>query len=92
MPKYYVHMARVTVGFGGFPVDMLRYDQCFPATEQDAGKIERRNSRSVSDVGDGTRQVEVHQISVDRKPRWTRERWGSFACEVQELGTRRLET
>jgi hypothetical protein len=28
------------IGMGQFPIDMLRHDHSFPASERDAGKIE----------------------------------------------------
>lgn len=32
-------------GRGTFPIDMLRYDRAYPASEQEAGKIERSFQR-----------------------------------------------
>lgn len=59
-------MAKFTLtvrGNGDFPVDMLRYDECWPSTTADAVKL-----------GDTTRRT-VELLS-DRNP--TRDRWDSF--------------
>lgn len=62
-----------------FPYDMLRYDECFPATEQDSAKIEalsptpRRRTRG---------QVEINlKTALKRGP--TDPRWQSFGWTVQ---------
>lgn len=34
----YKHTAEIS-GFGGFPIDMLRYDAAFPADERDSAEI-----------------------------------------------------
>lgn len=33
----------VVRGDSGFPTDMLRYDACYPESEEDSGKIDRSN-------------------------------------------------
>ena len=45
--KYYKMQVTVT-GNGTFPVDMLRYDRCCPATEKDSHAIERSGERTIT--------------------------------------------
>lgn len=43
-----IHLTILRVeGSGEFPIDMLRYDSCCPATEADSGTIERQDERRV---------------------------------------------
>jgi hypothetical protein len=54
-------------GEGDFPIDMLRYDKCWPATERDSHVIAYKNRRT----------VELRSLtgSTDR-------RWASFGWRV----------
>jgi hypothetical protein len=62
----------VVEGRGEFPIDMLRYDQCWPRREIDSGTIRRTNE---------TRKVELMCINTTgRKP--TEARWKSFGWTV----------
>ena len=66
--------------FGGFPIDMLRYDRCRPATENDSAVITyslvRRGRFNIS-------ESEVKLVSIEH-PQWvpTEGRWKSFGWEV----------
>ena len=75
MTRLYVHQARVT-GFGEFPLDMLRYDACHPATEADTAVIEHSRER---------RSVNVEQTSAQRHDPWTVGRWSSFGWTIEPL-------
>ena len=68
-----VHEIRFTVeGEGGFPVDMLRHDTCYPADQASVRSIE---------VGRIRRQI--HLISRTQTPdKPTRERWQSYRWTV----------
>lgn len=59
-------------GFGQFPVDMLRYDRAWPASEIDAGTIHA-----------SFRNVERWSVSLEGLDYPTVERWRSFGCEVE---------
>jgi len=48
-------------GFGAFPVDMLRYDQCWPFREIDLAMMCR---------GSGVREVRVMGLNVPTLARW----------------------
>lgn len=76
---WYKHTA--TIKFSGrFPIDMLRFDSCFPATGMDTAKIERSLLR---ERGGGKEEVQVCAYS-DRKDHWTLGRWKSFLAVVSE--------
>lgn len=50
-----------------FPIDMLRYDQCWPATESDSSKMTHAEDEAVT----------VCRIASNNQE-WTLERWRSF--------------
>lgn len=69
--KLYVQIVKV-VGKGTFPIDMLRYDSCRPATELDSGKIARmREERTITLLR-----------YTDEMDSPTTERWMSFGWSV----------
>lgn len=68
----------VVEGVGMFPVDMLRYDNCVPATGEDVAKIEDCVR------GGGTRdrtRITLRRYSQN-KGRPTSARWSSFLWSV----------
>ena len=61
-------------GRGSFPIDMLRYDSCFPAHESDSGEIEASLR---------PREGNVSRAIFLRGPREpTVARWASFGWKV----------
>lgn len=67
------------IGALSFPIDMLRYDAAWPATEQDSQLIERTIRHSHADI-EGTSTVEVfatRDLTVDR--------WRSFGWFVESM-------
>lgn len=66
-------------GHGMFPFDMLRYDSCWPASGEDAAKIEWGHTTDHR----GQRSIKMRSY---REP--TVERWSSFgwAVGVHKLG------
>ena len=58
-------------GYGAFPIDMLRYDSCFPWSPRDAEAIS--NKEYLRSVELATR----HQLKGDERI-VTKERWASF--------------
>lgn len=67
-----------------FPVDMLRYDSCFPCTQSDA-----------SEITDSIMQLDGFEVDVARNvgrknDQPTIARWESFSCQVSNIETRRL--
>lgn len=65
----------VVEGRGSFPIDMLRYDSCWPTSEIDAGLVARSFERR-----QGVRRVETISITGMRAP--TDGRWESFGWKV----------
>lgn len=62
-----------------FPIDMLRYDGCFPSTEQDSYKIMRslRREEPMTDA------VLLQAVCRDGQPfRPNLDRWHSFGWEL----------
>jgi len=77
------HFAKIT-GSGGFPIDMLRYDNCIPASEEDANTIERVcNPMLWDEEPTWTVQVKKHS-DVKGNGYWTPGRWHSFGCMLEE--------
>lgn len=70
--KFYTFKA---AGGGEFPVDMLRYDRCYPRASEDAGRLclgnlDRKEKRTVELVSDQTP---------------TAARWSSFGWTVSDV-------
>lgn len=65
----------VVEGRGTFPLDMLRYDSCCPATETDTSHV----NGVVAEV----RRVVLRRFSVSGQPA-TEGRWRSFGWRVVE--------
>ena len=60
----------VVQGFGDFAFDMLRYDHCFPAAEEQSPLLEQHFNR-------GNRFVIVARYTT-QPGGWTPDRWKSF--------------
>jgi len=69
-------------GKGLFPMDMLRYDQCFPASQDSAVTID-------SEIP-GTRTVEMRRYVSDKTTMPTTGRWASFGWTVSNTSTVKL--
>ena len=83
MPRY-THEALIT-WTGHFPMDMLRYDGCCPATERDSAMMtvflpETHMSRT----------ARVRKIADNRIDGFTEARWVSFGCKIIVSKPRRL--
>lgn len=70
--KRYLHKFSVC-GVGRFPIDMLRYDACYPASEQDSAMIDDIREPRVIEL------VAVHHSKAFTP---TVARWGSFCWRV----------
>jgi hypothetical protein len=76
----YIHTVQVTGSVRTkFPVDMLRYDCCFPCSALDASLIERSGDITNPAV---IASIRVSKHSTDKDPRWTDGRWKSFGWTV----------
>lgn len=85
----YKYLVEFTVRVGiDFPLDMLRYDSCWPATSDDVSKIthslEKRGDRPVFDV-------ELRKYCETKaNPGVTHARWMSFTCHCSNVRVRKL--
>lgn len=62
-------------GSGSFPLDMLRYTQSFPASENDSGTMGER----------GQRQVMLQSYSSSTGLEYSKPRWASFGWTVKRV-------
>lgn len=76
----YVKTFSVRVGTIRSIFDMMRYDQCFPATESDASKLARLSSND--NLSGEDRVVKFTSVSRVSNATPTVERWQSFGCEI----------
>lgn len=82
MPKTYT--TRFTVkGTGYFPLDMLRYDQCYPADSNDAATIGYTYVNSKQE----SRDVRLKHTHDHKFWQPTNGRWSSFGWAVTESET-----
>lgn len=66
----WLHHATVR-GSGIFPVDMLRYDSCYPASQEDASKL----------LDDDYREIRISRTSELKGSTFTVARWQSFGWQ-----------
>lgn len=81
------YLVRFTVkGFGQFPIDMLRYDRCFPDTEKDSEELLATfNTAAV---------WEINLAAYCRTKSWLpcNGRWNSFGCDIGNLSITKIYT
>lgn len=65
----------VVEGYGIFPLDMLRYDCCFPVESEDANAV-------AGEPDAPTRRVAVQRWCDIADGRWTNGRWESFGWKI----------
>jgi len=73
-PMKWRHVARITFT-GAFPMDMLRYDSCWPESQTDITAIIKRR-------GDNT-VVRVVKYSPFKQWPFADGRWASFGCHIR---------
>lgn len=73
----------IVEGVGSFPIDMLRYDNSWPATEEDARRIAKRLDHSVQDE-----TKPIIMLRSFRDP--CVERWKSFMWRVKSVKAHRI--
>ncbi len=80
---------RFTVtGRVGFPIDMLRFDTCYPATEADSAKIYQTLAGHNTD-GVSVDLIMDHGLRGRRTRRPNEGRWESFMWKVTDMGRSR---
>lgn len=65
-------------GKTAFPIDMLRYDNCRPATVQDSAKIARSQKQAPGELV----FVELFSVTTDKNWRPAADRWREFGWVV----------
>jgi len=83
MAKKYYQTFVVETNFN-FPIDMLRYDCCFPDTEKDSGLIDR----SLTSPGMNRIKVKISRFVNTKNQVPSIERWFSFGCQISEVEVR----
>lgn len=68
-----------------FPIDMLRYDTCYPHSMEDVNRISSA-MRRVPNIGEESVTLRRIVDTKTRKP--TNDRWLSFGWEVIKVETR----
>jgi hypothetical protein len=78
VPRTYPKIPRTynftVAGTGQFPIDMLRFDMCRPASESDSNEIERSYQ---------PRNRVEHRVRLVGPKAPTEPRWGSFGWAVE---------
>lgn len=69
---------------GHFPLDMLRYDSCFPADQEAVNTIQR----SLTEPSPGVLAAKLARHVRTKKATPTLARWASFLCAVEDVETR----
>jgi len=82
MARLYRHEF-VVEGKMAFPIDMLRYDHCYPAREIDSTTI-AEYVRTYGNI-DKHEKVVLNQVTEGKKPYLTNDRWKSFGWEITEF-------
>lgn len=72
----------VVQGRGSFPVDMLRYDSCYPNSERDSSLIEGTLRDYMSKNRPERWSICIR--SAGENP-WTVGRWESFGCKIHDI-------
>jgi hypothetical protein len=80
------------MGSGEFPIDMLRYDNCAPATEEDSSIIRGTIIHCTASPHNWVIMIKKvlreHIKPGDRV--FNIDRWNSFGCAIDETGNIRL--
>lgn len=71
----------VVEGSHDFPFDMLRYDACWPRTQEDTPKVGYRPRG---------KSAPKRQVTLVSHKAPTPDRWASFGWDVVKLGTRSI--
>lgn len=77
----YRHFAEITFS-EAFPIDMLRYDSCYPVSETDSNEI----INSLNPMIDSReRKVLVARLWDSSQGAWSLSRWESYHCKVEQV-------
>lgn len=65
-----------------FPFDMLRYDNCWPASQEDALELPVAEKL---EPGERPPRIELRQATETKQHNWHPERWRSFGWDLEVL-------
>ncbi len=85
MPKRYVFNVSARPG-NAFPLDMLRYDQCWPADPRSVGMLHLAYGADTDEPP--TSQTGAVEVAVASHQMPTLKRWRSFGWQVGKVTTR----
>jgi hypothetical protein len=91
MPKHYkkepryISIITVRCSSTRAVLDMMRYDSCFPATEDDSRKLERLIDAPHGHPGAPDDFNVIKFIRCGRNDGVTDDRWASFGCTVLDV-------
>lgn len=95
MAKLWSHSVTVQ-GRGSFPIDMLRYDCCWPRDQEAAAHLSSSLARwARPDTADGQEQVRSVEVTTVRSLKaypFTDARWASFGWVVDSKSKRVQES
>ena len=77
-------------GKGEFPVDMLRYDRCYPYTGEDSNNMAIRMDRSIITEDHEDVTIRLSRYVGGKKDEPTYKRWASFLWEARVIETRKV--
>lgn len=75
-------------GLGPFPIDMLRYDRCFPLREEDAAEISLSHQEYL--LRKKEKPIYLVKFCDSKAPAFTSERWRSFGWQIEFLGVTKV--
>ena len=84
-PRWEHHAVVYVPPFTPFPLDMLRYDGCWPVGSEDVRKIAL--TLDSNGVGfDEPQAIRVKRYGDRNAEAWTKGRWASFSVRLQRAG------
>ena len=86
MKPSYLHVM-IVAGAGTFPLDMLRYDHCWPET---SGDVEILHASITRDQNQYLLRVVNESWQKDPMKAYTIARWESFGATIKHWETRKL--
>ncbi len=82
----YLLQFKVT-GCGAFPLDMLRYDACYPATQDDVDNLAASSELALQGC---TRTYTLHRRQLLKSETPTVKRWESFLWSCRVMNVRKV--
>ena len=76
-----------TVTCKQLPLDMLRYDRCYPSQSTDVIIMIAHNCNKIADK---SFSIDLKRIMLNKNDNLTIGRWNSFGCSISNIHTRKL--